>query len=72
MPRGTITRVEPRLGFGLIVDDAGMDWFFVREGVCDGAIDDLEQMERVTFSFEWTSKGPRATEISLERRPKAR
>jgi cold shock CspA family protein len=66
MARGTISRIEPTLGFGWIVDDAGMDWFFVRDGVRDGSLEALEPSQRVTFSFEWTSKGPRATDVVVE------
>ena len=66
MPHGTISRLEPALGFGWLVDDSGLDWFFVREGVRDGALDRLQKRQRVTFSSEWTSKGPRATDIALE------
>jgi cold shock CspA family protein len=65
MPHGTVTRIEPALGFGFIVDDAGMDWCFVREAVRGGAIEDLAG-QRVTFSYEWTAQGPRATDVSLE------
>jgi len=66
MPHGTVTRVEPALGFGWIVDDAGIDWFFVREGVRGGRLDALTRDERVTFTFEATATGPRATDIALE------
>ena len=66
MPHGYISRVEPALGFGWIVDDAGMDWFFVRDGVRRGAIDRLSRNARVVFDFETTPKGPRATDIAFE------
>jgi cold shock CspA family protein len=66
MPHGHITRVEPHLGFGWIVDDAGTEWFFVREGVRGGAIERLRHRDRVVFDFETTPKGPRATDIALE------
>ena len=66
MPHGQVKRIEPEFGFGWIVDDAGMDWFFVREGVRGGAMDELARDDRVTFSYEWTPKGPRASDITLE------
>jgi cold shock CspA family protein len=66
MPHGVITRVEPDLGFGWIVDDSGMDWFFVGGGVRDDALAHLREGRRVTFSVEWTATGPRATDITLE------
>ncbi len=66
MLHGHITRLEPDRGFGWIVDDAGMDWFFVREGVRGGGFERLERGARVTFDFEATPKGPRASDIALE------
>lgn len=66
MPHGHITRLEPTLGFGFLIDDAGLDWFFVREGVRGGAIDRLHVKQRVVFDFEMTPKGPRASDIAIE------
>jgi cold shock CspA family protein len=66
MPYGNITRLEPEHGYGFLVDDAGMDWFFVRAGVRGAAFDDLWPDERVGFSSEWTDKGPRAIDIHFE------
>lgn len=66
MPHGEITRVEPALGFGWLMDDAGLDWFFVRDGVRGGAIERLRPKDRVVFHFESTPKGPRAADIALE------
>ena len=66
MPHGHITRIEPALGFGWLVDDAGIDWFFVREGVRANGFERLAQGERVTFDFESTPKGPRASDIAFE------
>lgn len=66
MLHGHITRLEPALGFGWLVDDAGVDWFFVRDGVRGGRLERLTRGERVTFDFESTPKGPRASDIALE------
>ena len=66
MPYGHVTRLEPRFGFGFLVDDAGMDWFFVREGVRGNAFDEIWIDERVGFSSEWTTSGPRAIDIHFE------
>jgi cold shock CspA family protein len=63
---GQITRLEPTHGFGFLVDDAGVEWFFVREGVRGGSLDQLWIDERVGFSSEWTPKGPRAVDIHFE------
>ena len=66
MPYGQITRLEPAHGYGFLVDDAGMDWFFVRDGVRESGFDALWIEERVGFSPEWTSHGPRANDIHFE------
>lgn len=66
MPYGTVTRLVPEHGFGFLVDDAGMDWFFVRGGIRDGGFEDLWVNERVGFSSESTPAGPRAMDIHHE------
>jgi cold shock CspA family protein len=66
MPHGYITRVEPALGFGFLMDDAGLDWFFLAEGVRGRAIDRLHVNDRVVFDFESTPRGPRAADIAFE------
>lgn len=66
MPHGHITRLEPRLGFGWLVDDAGTDWFFVAEGLSGTDMERLGVNDRVVFRHEWTPKGPRASEIRAE------
>jgi cold shock CspA family protein len=66
MLHGHITRLEPELGFGWLVDDAGMDWFFVRAGVRGSRFARLTKGERVTFDSESTPSGPRASDIALE------
>jgi cold shock CspA family protein len=66
MPYGHIKRLVSEHGYGFLVDDAGLDWFFVRDGVRDGAFDNVWLDERVGFSQEWTPKGPRAVDIHFE------
>lgn len=66
MPNGNITRMLPEHGYGFLVDDAGLDWFFVREGIRYGNFAALWLNERVTFSYEWSESGPRATDIHFE------
>ena len=66
MPYGSITRLEPAHGFGFIVDDSGMDWFFVEEGVRGGRLGAVWVGERVAFSAEDTVRGPRAVDIHHE------
>jgi cold shock CspA family protein len=66
MPYGNITRIESRHGFGFIVDDSGMDWFFVAGDVRDGRFDSIWVGERVGFTPEATKSGPRAADIHHE------
>lgn len=66
MLTGRITRIEPDLGFGFILDDGGLDWFFVREGASGPGFDALQPEERVRFAYEWTRSGPRATDVQPE------
>lgn len=66
MPHGRISRIEPDLGFGWIEDDAGMDWFFVSEGVHESMRERMRVDERVKFVHEWTPSGPRASAIVSE------
>lgn len=65
MPHGTVKRVERALGFGFLVDEAGMDWFFVSDGV-RGGLSSLLVGDVVHFTPEWTAKGPRASDIALD------
>jgi len=66
MPYGTITRLVPEHGFGFIVDDAGMDWFFVQTGIRGSGLAGVWVNERVGFSAEWTPHGPRAVDVHHE------
>jgi cold shock CspA family protein len=65
MPYGSVTRIESRHGFGFIVDDSGMDWFFVADEV-RGGLDSIWVGERVGFTPEATTTGPRASDIHHE------
>lgn len=66
MPYGHIRRLVPEHGFGFLVDDGGLDWFFTTDGVRDAAFDRLWIDERVGFSSEWTRRGPQAVDIHFE------
>lgn len=65
MLHGRIRRVVPEHGFGFIVDDAGLDWFFVEAGLRDAPLAALRSEDQVVFAPEWTSGGPRATDIVI-------
>lgn len=66
MPYGTVTRLVPEHGFGFIVDDAGLDWFFVESGIRGSSFGELWLNERVGFASESTPRGPRAIDIHHE------
>jgi cold shock CspA family protein len=63
---GHISRLVPEHGFGLLVDDAGLAWFFRADDVRGGAFDQLWMDERVGFLPKWTPGGPRAGDIHFE------
>ena len=63
---GNVTRLERQHGFGFLIDDAGLDWFFDSSGVREGGFDRLWVDERVGFREEWTPSGPRAADIHFE------
>ena len=65
MPYGSITRIEPAHGFGFILDDGGLDWFFLEAGV-RGGMETVWLGERVAFSAEDSPGGPRAVDIHHE------
>jgi cold shock CspA family protein len=66
MPYGNITRIEPTHGFGFIIDDSGLDWYFVQNDVRGGRLDGVWVGERVAFSYEDTASGPRAADVHNE------
>jgi cold shock CspA family protein len=66
MPRGNITRMLPEHGYGFLIDDAGLDWFFVREDIRGGNFAALWLDQRVAFEYQSTPSGPRATDIHFE------
>ena len=63
---GEIVRLVPAHGFGFLVDDSHMEWFFVESGVRSGRLNTLWVGERVGFSQERTPSGPRAADIHHE------
>ena len=65
MLHGRIRRVVPEHGFGFIVDDTGLDWFFVEAGLRDVPLGALRPKDHIVFAPEWTSGGPRAKDIAI-------
>lgn len=64
--KGEVVRLEPAHGFGFILDDQQMEWFFVASGVRAGGLGALWVGERVGFSQERTPNGPRASDVHHE------
>ena len=63
MPNGTIVRLLSDNGFGFISDEAGVEHFFHQSGVQDGMFESLREGQRVEFSVEESTKGPRAGDV---------
>ena len=63
---GTIKRLVRDRGFGFIRDDGGQEWFFHRSSVTEGAFEQLNEGQRVSFDEEPSAKGPRAGNIRSE------
>lgn len=62
---GEVVRLDPARGFGFLRDAGNGDWFFVAAGVRGGA-ETLRVGAHVTFEYEATFQGPRATDIAIE------
>jgi CspA family cold shock protein len=64
MLTGTITRLIVEKGFGFIRgDEARTEYFFYRSGVRDTMFALLVEGQRVEFTPEASTKGPRAAEV---------
>lgn len=62
---GEVVRLDPARGFGFLRDAGNGDWFFVAAGVRGGP-ETLRVGAHVTFEYEATFQGPRATDIAIE------
>jgi len=65
MANGTIARLLIDKGFGFIRDEGGIEHFFHRSAVRDAVFELLREGQRVEFSAEESSKGPRAGDVRL-------
>ena len=65
MPTGTIARLLIDKGFGFIRDEGGIEHFFHRSAVRGAVFELLREGQRVDFSSEDSSKGPRAGDVRL-------
>ena len=65
MASGTIARLLIDKGFGFIRDEGGVDHFFHRSSVRGAVFELLREGQRVEFTTEESTKGPRAGEVRL-------
>ena len=63
MASGTIVRLLTDKGFGFISDEAGVEHFFHQSGVQNGMFESLRDGQRVEFTVEESTKGPRACDV---------
>ena len=65
MASGTIVRLLTDKGFGFIGDEAGVEHFFHQSGVQDAVFESLREGQRVEFTVEESTKGPRACDVRV-------
>ena len=65
MPSGTIARLLIDKGFGFIRDESGIEHFFHRSAVRTTVFELLREGQRVEFTAEESTKGPRAGDVRL-------
>jgi CspA family cold shock protein len=65
MPNGTIARLLIDKGFGFIRDEGGIEHFFHRSSVRGAVFELLREGQRVEFTPEESTKGPRAGDVRL-------
>lgn len=64
MMKGQIKRIVADKGFGFILADDGMEYFF-HKSETDGRWDDVMEGDRVEFKNGRGPKGPRAEQVKL-------
>ena len=65
MTTGTIARLLIDKGFGFILDEGGIEHFFHRSAIRGAVFELLREGQRVEFTVEESSKGPRAGDVRL-------
>ncbi len=65
MASGTIVRLLTDKGFGFVSDEAGVEHFFHQTAVQDAVFESLREGQRVEFTVEESTKGPRAGEVRV-------
>jgi CspA family cold shock protein len=62
---GTIKRLVSDKGFGFVLAEDGMEYFFHQSACVDVRFDDLREGQALTFDKEQGPKGPRANNVRL-------
>ena len=65
MASGTIARLLIDKGFGFISDEGGTEHFFHQSGVQGAVFESLREGQRVEFTVEESTKGPRACDVRV-------
>lgn len=66
MPQGTITRLNHTRGYGFINTPENEDLFFHRSNITEGQFSLLQVGDRVAYSVQFTSRGPRADQVQVQ------
>ena len=66
MPQGTITRLNHTRGYGFIDTPENEDLFFHRSNITDGQFSLLQVGDQVTYTVQFTSRGPRADQVQVQ------
>jgi cold shock protein len=62
---GTIKRLVSDKGFGFVLADDGMEYFFHQASVVGGGFDNLREGQALTFDKGQGAKGPRAENVRV-------
>ncbi len=65
MASGTIVRLLTDKGFGFISDEGGVEHFFHQSAVEGAVFETLREGQRVEFTIEESTKGPRAGAVRV-------
>jgi len=66
MPQGTVTRLNHTRGYGFINTPENEDLFFHRSNITDGQFSLLQVGDQVTYTVQFTSRGPRADQVQVQ------
>ncbi len=66
MPQGTISRLNHTRGYGFITTPENEDLFFHRSNIKDAQFSLLQVGDRVAYTVQLTSRGPRADHVQIQ------